>query len=109
MQTVAGSGVDATERFVHQEDFRVRRDGTGDPNALFHPAGEGFRIAVLESIEADEVDQLLDATFTVRTATSGSVEAEPDVSANGSPREQRVLLKHHPAVEAGSSHRPTVD
>jgi len=98
VQAVARPGVDTPERFVHQEDLRIGGERASDTDALFHAAGQLLRVEVLETVEPHQVDQLPNPCLAVRAVTGGPVEAEPDVPADGSPGEQRVLLKDHSTV-----------
>jgi hypothetical protein len=58
-----GHRVDGAEGFVHQEDRRVGGQRPGDPDPLALPAGQLVRstVAVGGRVEADEVEELVDA------------------------------------------------
>ena len=40
VELLAGEGVERGERLVHEQDARIRREGAGERDALFHAAGE---------------------------------------------------------------------
>ena len=63
LQALAGDRVDRSERFVHEQDGWVGGERPGHSHALLLAAGELLGIAVLVhlGIEADEVEQLVDA------------------------------------------------
>ncbi len=51
-----GEDVECGERFIHAEEFGAAGEGAGDADALFHAAGEFFRIGIFVAFEADDVD-----------------------------------------------------
>ena len=67
VQAVTRPGVDAPERFVHQENRRIGDERASDTDALFHAAGQLLRVRVLEAAEAHQVDQLPNPCLAVRT------------------------------------------
>ena len=48
--------VERSERLVHQQDFRLRRQRTRHRHALTHASGQLRRVAPLEPVEADGHD-----------------------------------------------------
>ena len=63
LQPLPGDRVDGAEGLVHEDDRRVGGQAAGDADALLLAAGElaGVAVAVLLRVEADEVEQLVDA------------------------------------------------
>ena len=63
LQPLAVDRVDRAERLVHEHQRRVGREGAGHADALALAAGElrGIAVAHLGGIEADELEQLVDA------------------------------------------------
>ena len=48
----------ARERLVHQQDLRLGGERARDRDALAHAAGQLGRVAVLEAVEADQLDEV---------------------------------------------------
>ena len=95
----------------HQHHLRLDRQRAGDADALLHAAGELGRPLVLGAGEADEVDEFLRLR-----ADLGGVPAPPfggdrvgDVAHHRAPRQQRMALEDHRAVEARARDRLVVD
>src|SRR5262249_31480403 len=81
----------------------------GDCRALLHTAGQLGRIAVLETREANEVDEALRAPFTLLSRQAHLLQAVEDVGAHRLPREQREMLEHDAAVGTGAANRHTIE
>ena len=111
LQRAARQRIQRRERLVHQHDFRRDRERTRDADALLHAAGQFGRALVLRSSQPDQVDELLRMRLHL-----GAVPVAPfrgygigDVAEHGAPRQQRVALEDHRAVEAGALDRLPVD
>ena len=57
VELLARHGVERGERFVHQQDPRVRRQGAGQGDALFHSTGELMHICLHELFQTHQVEK----------------------------------------------------
>ena len=87
--------VERGERLVHQQDLRLGGERARDRDALAHAAGQLGRIAALEAVEPDQLDEVPRALDALRLGHAGDLEREGDVVGDGAPREGRLLLEHH--------------
>ena len=94
----AGLGVKRAEGFVHDEDARFVGQRTRDGHALFHTAGEFVGVRFGELIQAHEVEPLQRRGIRFPGGFAAGLQPEHHVALDREPREQRVTLKHHPAV-----------
>ena len=96
LQPGPGDGVDRAERLVHQQHRRVGGERAGDADALALPAGElrGVAAAVRARVEADQLEQLVDARLGRVAAPAEQVGDGRDVRADRLVREQPDLLDH---------------
>src|SRR5437899_470507 len=90
------------ERFVEQQDLGIVGERAGDRRALLHAAGELLRPVIPKAGQADPMDESIGDLAAVRLGYPALAQAERDVFAHRQPREQRVRLKHHAAIGAGS-------
>ena len=60
-QLLAHLGVERAERLVEQQHPRLDRERAGERHALALAAGELGRIALVEAVELDQIEQLGDA------------------------------------------------
>jgi len=111
LQRAARQRVQRRERFVHQHDFWRDRKRARNADALLHAAGQFRRPLVLGAGQADEIDELLRMRL-----DPGAVPVAPfrghrigDVAEHGAPRQQRMTLEDHGAVEAGALDRLPID
>ena len=111
LQRAAGQRVERRERLVHQHDLWRDRERARDADALLHAAGQFRRTLVLGAGQADEIDEGLRVRLHL-----GAVPVAPfrghgigDVAEHRAPRQQRVALEDHGAVEAGALDRLPVD
>ena len=56
-QVLGREHVERGKRFIHEENFRLDRQGARESDALFHAAGELLGIGVLESLQAHRVQR----------------------------------------------------
>jgi hypothetical protein len=106
--------VEVREGFVQQEQLRARCQRACERNALLLAARELVRVLARDASEADDLEQLGDARFTL--ALRERAETEADVTGNGAVREQRVVLEHHADAAllrgeqvSGPAHDPAVE
>ena len=111
LQRAARERIQRRERLVHQHDLWRDRKRTRDADALLHAAGQFRRALVLGAGQPDEIDKGLRMRL-----HPGAVPVAPfrghgigDVAEHRAPRQQRVALEDHGAVEAGALDRLTVD
>ena len=98
----AGLIIQRPERFVEQQDLGIVGKRAGDRRALLHAARELLRPVVLKAGQADPMDESIGDLAAIRLGYPALAQAERDVFAHRQPREQRVRLKHHAAIGAGS-------
>ncbi len=111
LQRAARQRIECRERLVHQHDFRRDRKCPRNADALLHAAGEFRRTLVLGTGQPDQIDELLRMRLHL-----GAIPFAPfrghcigDVAEHGAPRQQRVALEDHRAVEAGAFNGLSVD
>ena len=111
LQRAARQRIERRERLVHQHDLRRDRERARNADALLHAAGQFRRALVLGAGEADEIDEGLRMRLDL-----GAVPVAPfrghgigDIAEHRAPRQQRVALEDHGAVEAGAFDRLPVD
>jgi len=63
----------------------VHHQGAGQADALAHAAGHFFRIGVLVSVKADQIDGFLGAFFTLGAVHALGFQAELHVFLHGQP------------------------
>ena len=88
---LAGDLIQGTERLVEQEDAGVQDERPGDGDALLHAARELGRTRVLETLEADEPDQV--QRLARLGAIAGDLERQPDILDDGPPGQERRALE----------------
>ncbi|MNF85481.1 hypothetical protein D3C84_678770 [compost metagenome] len=104
----AGQGVEGTERFVHQQQARTIDQHPGDFHPLLHAAGKLIRPSLGKAFKAHQREDFVGGFMPFDFADSAHFQPESDVVAHRSPREQRVLLKHHAALRRGAGHRRAI-
>lgn len=111
LQRAAGQRVERRERLVHQHDLRRDRQRARDADALLHAAGQFRRPLVLRTCEADlvDIDLRMGADFRLVPLAPFRRHRIGDVAHHREPRQQRVALKDHRAVETGAGDRLAVD
>ncbi len=104
LQRAARQCVERGEWLVHQHDLRHDRESARDADALFHAAGQFGWALMLGSGEADDVDEFLRMGTNTRLVPLAPFRRDcvGDVAHHRAPRQQRVALEDHGAVEAGA-------
>ena len=94
LQFGAGDGVECTERLVHQKNWGIGSKGTSDPDALALTAGKfaGAAMRKFSRIEADEMEQFLDARGRARRVPVFQSGNEGDILCNREMREEAGFL-----------------
>jgi hypothetical protein len=87
-------GVDGAERLVEEQHTGFGGEGTGDGDALALAAGELVRVAVIETFEAEEMEEFSDAGFDVASFPFFDFQTERDVSGHAHVLEEGVVLEH---------------
>ncbi len=97
--------VERAERLVHQQQRRVRGQGSGDRDALLHAARELPRVVLGELGQLDQLEHLERARAAPGLVPALQLERQLDVLDDGPPVEQPGLLERHPVVlvQAGLS------
>src|ERR1700756_2547187 len=98
----AGLIVECAERLVEQQDLGIVGERPRDRRALLHAAGELFRPMIFKAGEADLNNEFVCDLAAIRLGDSALAQAERDVVPHGQPGKERVGLKHHAAIRAGS-------
>src|SRR5207244_1444891 len=93
LQNLARLRVDGRERLVHQQHFWLDRESTREAGSLLHAAGELVRVRLLESVEADELDELRNLFVDLALRRAREPQAVRDVLVHRLPREQPELLE----------------
>src|SRR5215470_14086763 len=109
LHQAAGLRIERAERLVHEQDRRIEGERARDRGALLHAARELGWIAVLEALEADELNEGLRALLALGARHALPLEPVKDVGAHRLPRKQREMLEHDAAVGPGSGDRLAVD
>ncbi len=97
-------GVERAERLVHHDELGLIDERAGDVCALPHPARELVRESVVEAGQPDLVDPVADALQTLAARLVRHLERKANVVAQGSPREQVVLLCDIADAAVASTH-----
>ena len=101
LQGAAGQRVERAERLVHEQQLRPDGERAGDADALLHAARQLRRLAVGRVAEAHEVEHAARVLghLGARPGAVARAHGEGDVAERGEPRQQRVRLEDHGAVE----------
>src|ERR1017187_2645610 len=93
---------------VHEQDFRLHRQGARESHTLLHAAGELLWVRILEAFQADRIQRVerLPMPFALRHAQRQ--QRHFDVFGHGQPRKQREALKNNCDVGAGLRHGPAM-
>ena len=97
--------VERGERLVHQQDLRLRGERARHRHPLAHAARELGRIAPLEPVETDQMDEMARLLVARRLAHARDLEWERDVVDHGAPGKRRLLLEHHADGLVRAGHR----
>ena len=106
LHQLAGLMIECAERLIHEQHARPIGERSRQRSALLHAARQLLRVVVLESIQPDFRDEALRNLNLLRPRQASFAQPETDVVEHAQPGEQRVALKHHAPVGAGSANRP---
>src|SRR5437016_2891715 len=98
LHDLAGLRVERRERLVHQQNLRVDRQRTREIDPLAHAARELARMVIFESVEADELQELLGALPFGRAHSARHLPPDDRVCEHGAPRQEVVGLEYEPAA-----------
>src|SRR5579884_1009922 len=101
--------IERAEGFVHQQDRRIEGERARNRGALLHAAGKLRGIAVLEALQADELDEVLRALLALRLRHPLPLETVENVAAHRLPRKQGEVLEDDAAIGAGARDFLAVD
>ena len=101
LQRPARQCVECRERLVHQQQLRFDGERPGDADALLHAPGKFGRLAARRLAQAHQVQHLRRVLLHLgaRPAAMAGPHGEGDVAQRGQPRQQRVGLEDHGAVQ----------
>src|SRR5215467_8030579 len=94
--------IERTERLIHQQDRGIECERARDRGALLHAARELRRVAVLEALESDQLDEGLRALLALGARHALPLEAVKNVGAHRLPGKQREVLEYDAAVGPGA-------
>jgi hypothetical protein len=96
LETVALDGVDGSERFVHQQHWRISGERAGHPDALRLPARQLVRVAVCirRGAQANELEHLVNAGAHAGTVPTEQVGDRRHVFGDLQVGEKAGLLDH---------------
>ncbi len=106
-QLRAHARVERTERLVQQQHFRIDGERARQPHPLPLAAGELRRVALRETDELDELEQLGHALPDLGSTAMPDLQAERDVVPDSHVLEGRVELKTKPTPRAWGDLRVT--
>ena len=95
-QVGAHLGVEGAERLVEEQHLGVDREGPGQGHPLALAAGELGRVAVLEPVEPDDLEQVVDLARDLGLGPLADGQPEGDVVAHGHVLERRIVLEDEP-------------
>jgi hypothetical protein len=110
-QGAARERIERREGLVHEHDLGLERQCARDPDALLHAARKlGWTLA-LGAGEADQIDESLRVRrdIVARAPPPFRRHRIGDVAHDGAPRQQRVALEDHRAIDAGPVNHLAVD
>ena len=82
-QVFGGEHVKRGKRLIHEQDFGLHHQGARKADALFHAAGEFFRVGAFEAIEADGIENAQGAFVALHGGHSAGLERRFDVVEHG--------------------------
>ncbi len=94
----AGQGVEGTERLIHQQHFRLHRQGAGNADPLLHAAGDLSRTLVDGMPHLHPIEVVFNPLPTLGLAHAAAeylIHRERHVVEAGQPRQQGVVLEHY--------------
>lgn len=100
-----GEHIERGKWFVHEENFGLDNESTGDADALLHAAGELLGVSGLKTIEADGVDDAEGPFVALDGRHAARFERGFNVFENGEPRKQRKTLENDGDVGRTVAHR----
>src|SRR3974390_797292 len=111
IELLARDRVERAERFVHQEHLRVRRQGTGERDALLHAAGEFGHERLLEFLKAHQPQMAFGDVAALGIAQARlALQSEHHVAEYSEAWEYRRLLGHNEArTPRPFDHHPVSD
>src|ERR1017187_6376657 len=107
-QVLRREHVERGKWLVHEQDFRLNRQGAREPHTLLHATGELLWVGILEAFQTDRIQRVerLPTPFALRHPQSQQWHF--DVFGHSQPRKQREALKHNGDVGAGLRHGPAM-
>src|SRR5215207_3389962 len=100
LHVASDQGVERREGLVHQENLLLGRQGSGEPDALLHTAGELRYELVALPLQADHVQRLLRALPALLRGDALDLESERDVVEDGPVGQEPEVLEDHPDLSA---------
>src|SRR5262249_13035230 len=98
LHQAAGLRIKCAERLVHEQDRWIEGERARDRSALLHAARELRRVAVLEALEAHQLDEGLYALLALGARHALPLKAVENIGAHRLPGKQREVLEHDATV-----------
>jgi hypothetical protein len=90
--------VERGKRLIHEQQFRLQRHRLRDRDALALAAAQVARITISESGQAEAIEPFVRGLQGAAAIHAAKAEAERDIVACGTPRQQRVILEQDAKV-----------
>lgn len=90
----AGHGVYGAERFIHQQDIRLHRQGTGNADTLHLAPGQLMGPAIRHIRQIDQRQNISDAAGFLCLAQGQPFQAKCNILRDRPPGHQSAILKH---------------
>ena len=99
--------VQRAEGFVHEDQFRIEYQGTGDGHALLLPAGKLAGTPVLESFQLHQLQGPFHPFAALAAVHAADLERKCEIGPHRHVGEEGVVLEHH--ADAAPAGRQVVD
>ena len=98
LHLLAQSTIERAQGFVHQHQFRLEHQRSGNGHALLLATGKLARAPVLEPLQLHEAKRAAHPLDALGGGRSPNLQGKREVSAHGDVGEQRVVLEYHTDV-----------
>lgn len=99
-QALAQLRIQGRQRFIQQQHFRARRQGTGQGHPLTLATGQFVDAALAMLLQAHQFQQFLAALVALQSCHAANLQAVDDIAGHIEVGKQRVVLEHHAHVAA---------
>lgn len=95
LQMFADQGIQGGEGLVHQQNIRVGGQGAGQTDPLLHSARKFAGVGFGPLFQTHQAELLFDDGPAGLAGSTGKLQPQAHILANGSPRHEGELLEHH--------------